>query len=189
MVPIIALLDACVLYPAPLRDFLMRLSLDEVFQPRWSNMIHEEWMRNVLTARPDLSWNRLERTRDLMRTYQPSALVTGFETYIPQLELPDPKDRHVVAAAIKGGCDAIVTFNLKDFPSKVLAPYGLVALHPDLFISQCFADYSTKVITALKEQHRSLKNPPCSLSDLLNVLRRCGIPDTVAILRNQLGRC
>ncbi|EFA73394.1 PIN domain-containing protein [Cylindrospermopsis raciborskii CENA303] len=187
MVRVIALLDACVLYPAPLRDFLMRLSTEGVFMPRWSAIIHEEWMRNVLADRPDLSRNQLERTRDLMLTYQPAALITGLEKYIPELELPDPEDRHVVAAAIKGGCDAIVTFNLKDFPSRVLEPYGLVALHPDLFISQCFADYSDRVIAALKAQHRSLRNPPCSLSDLLDTLMRCGIPDTITVLRNELG--
>lgn len=151
MVRITALLDACVLYPAPLRDFLMRLSTEDVFLPRWSAVIHEEWMRNVLADRPELSWERLERTRDLMVTYQPAAMVTGFEKYIPELKLPDPQDSHVVAAAIEGGCDAIVTFNLKDFPSKVLDPYGLVALHPDLFISQCFADDPAQVLTALKK--------------------------------------
>jgi predicted nucleic acid-binding protein len=187
MVCVIALLDACVLYPAPLRDFLMRLSTEGVFQPRWSAVIHQEWIRNVLAARPDLSLARLERTRDLMLTYQPAALVIGFEKHIPELELPDPQDRHVVAAAIEGGCDAIVTFNLKDFPSKVLEPYGLVALHPDLFISQCFADYPAQVLTALKKQHRSLRSPPCSLSDLLDTLMRCGLSKTVVMLRNELG--
>ncbi|OPF19808.1 hypothetical protein B1L04_03220 [Microcystis aeruginosa KW] len=187
MVHVIALLDACVLYPAPLRDFLMRLSTEGVFMPRWSAIIHEEWMRNVLADRPDLSLERLERTRNLMLTYQPSALVTDFEKYIPELELPDPQDRHVVAAAIEGGCDAIVTFNLKDFPSEVLDPYGLMALHPDLFISQCFADYPAQVLTALKKQHRSLRSPPCSLSDLLDTLMRCGLSKTVMMLRNELG--
>jgi predicted nucleic acid-binding protein len=187
MVRVIALLDACVLYPAPLRDFLMRLSIEEVFQPRWSTVIHEEWMRNVLAARPDLSWERLERTRDLMLSHQPAALVTGFEKYIPELELPDPQDRHVVAAAIKGSCDAIVTFNLKDFPPEVLGPYGLVALHPDLFIGQCFADYPAQVLAALKKQHRSLRAPPCSLAELLDTLRGCGLSETVVMLRNELG--
>ncbi len=96
----------------------MRISTEGVFQTRWSAEIHEEWMRNVLAARPDLSLARLERTRDLMLTRQPAALVTSFEKHIPELELPDPQDRHVVAAAIEGGCDAIVTFNLKDSPQR-----------------------------------------------------------------------
>ena len=187
MVRPIVLLDACVLFPAPLRDFLMRLSTEGVFVPRWSTIIHEEWMRNVLALRPDLSLEQLERTRDLMLAYQPTALVSGFEKYISQLQLPDPQDRHVVAAAIEGNCDAIITFNLKDFPPKVLVSYGLVALHPDIFIGQCFADCPAQVITALKKQHRSLKSPPCSVNKLLDTLMRCGLPETVEMLRKQLG--
>lgn len=158
MVRVIALLDACVLYPAPLRDFLMRLSTEGVFIPRWSALIHEEWMRNVLANRPDLSLARLERTHSLMLSYQPAAMVIGFEKHIPKLKLPDPQDRHVVAAAIEGGCEAIITFNLKDFPTEVLTQYDLVALHPDLFIRQCFADYPTQVVTALQKQHQSLNS-------------------------------
>lgn len=182
----IVLLDACVLFPAPLRDFLMRLSTEGVFLPRWSATIHEEWMQNVLKLRPDLSLAKLERTRDLMLAYQPEALVTGFEKYIAKLELPDPQDRHVVAAAIEGSCEAIITFNLKDFPATVLKPYGLVALHPDMFIVQCFAESPTQVITALQKQHRSLKSPPRSLEELLKTLIQCGLPRTGNLLQKEL---
>lgn len=108
--------DACVLYPAPLRDLLMLLALADLVHARWSSRIHEEWMRGVLAARPDLRREQLERTRDLMDAYVRDGLVTGYEFLIPDLILPDPEDRHVLAAAIHSAADAIVTFNLDDFP-------------------------------------------------------------------------
>ncbi|NMF65322.1 hypothetical protein DP113_33760 (plasmid) [Brasilonema octagenarum UFV-E1] len=125
----VALLDACVLYPAPLRDFLMRLATTGSYKPRWSAMIHDEWIRNVCANRPDLSLAYLERTRTLMDLHVEDALVEGYETIIPTLSLPDADDRHILAAAIVGQCDTIITFNLKDFPQETLAPYRIEAVH------------------------------------------------------------
>lgn len=95
--------DACVLYPAPLRDLLMRLALTDLYRARWTDMIHDEWTRNVLKQRPDLKAEDLQRTRSLMNSHVRDSLVTGFEHLIPSVELPDADDRHVVAAAIHGG--------------------------------------------------------------------------------------
>lgn len=111
--------DACVLYPAPLRDLLMRLALTDLYRARWTDMIHDEWTRNVLKQWPDLKAEDLERTRSLMNAHVRDSLVTGFEHLIPSVELPDADDRHVVAAAIHGGASLIVTFNLKDFPPEM----------------------------------------------------------------------
>jgi hypothetical protein len=116
--------DACVLYPAPLRDLLMRLALTDLYRARWSDQIHEEWITAVLRNRSDLSRAQLERTRSLMNAHVRDALVDGYQSLIPALALPDPDDRHVLAAAIKRGADLIVTFNLDDFPDHVLASYG-----------------------------------------------------------------
>lgn len=113
-------LDACVLYSAPLRDFMMHLSLLDVIEARWTNLIHEEWIRSILRDRPDLDRERLERTRRLMDENTRDSLVTGFEHLIPKLSLPDADDRHVLAAAIHCEADAIITFNLKDFPAKAI---------------------------------------------------------------------
>ena len=179
----VVLLDACVLYPAPLRDFLMRLSTEGVLQPRWTEIILEEWVRNLLKARPDLSEKRLNRTRSLMLAYQPDALVTNFEFLIPSLTLPDPDDRHVLAAAIHGGCEAIVTFNLRDFPSATLAIHQLVAIHPDEFILGCLREHSSQIVTALRNQHRSLTSPPVSLNQLMDTLERCSLTQTIRQLR------
>jgi hypothetical protein len=127
--------DACVFYPAPLRDLLMRLALTDLYRARWSEQIHDEWINAVLRNRPDLSRAQLERTRSLMNAHVRDALVDGYQSLIPTLELPDPDDRHALAAAIKCGADLIGTFNLDDFPDEALArSYSLGACHPDPFL-------------------------------------------------------
>lgn len=186
MSSLVAFLDACVLYPAPLRDLLMRLSTEGVFIPRWTEKVHDEWMSNLLANRPELSLERLKRTKDLMLRYNPSALVTDYEKHIPELTLPDPNDRHVLAAAVEGGCDVIVTFNLKDFPNEILATYDLIAISPDVFVSQCLTDRPSQVSLAIQKQQRSLTSPPCSMNELLQTLASCGLPDTVANLKRYL---
>jgi hypothetical protein len=118
IVALTALYDACVLYPAAIRDVLMHLALADIYRARWTNAIHEEWIRSVLKNRPDLTRAQLERPRDLMNAHARDALVQGFEDLIPSLSLPDPDDRHVLAAAIRGRVDAIVTYNTKDFPAE-----------------------------------------------------------------------
>lgn len=161
----------------------MRLSTEGVFIPRWSEKVHHEWMSNLLANRPDLSNERLKRTKDLMLRYNPLALVTDYEKHILSLTLPDKDDRHVLAAAIEGGCDALITFNLKDFPDEVLAPYDLIAISPDLFVSQCLKDRPDQVLISIQKQQQSLSSPPCSMNDLLQTLALCGLPDTVANLK------
>ena len=88
--------DECVLYPAPLRDFLMQLALTDLFRAKWSDAIHDEWMRNILADRPDIKPEELQRTRQLMDSGVRDALVTGYEFLIPTLSLPDKDDRHVL---------------------------------------------------------------------------------------------
>src|SRR4051794_38652814 len=121
----IVLDDACVLYPAPLRDLLMQLALTDLFQARWTDAIHDEWTRSVLADRPDIKPESLARCRELMDRHVPDSLVTGYEPLIPTLILPDPDDRHVLAAAIHAKAELIVTFNLSDFPASVLSGYGI----------------------------------------------------------------
>ena len=116
MATFIVFYDANVLYPAELRNFLMHLALIGVFRAKWSPEVHEEWIRSLLANRPDLTREKLERTRQLMDKAAPDALVTGYEHLIPGLRLPDPNDRHVLAAAIRCGASVIVTRNLGDFP-------------------------------------------------------------------------
>lgn len=124
--------DACVLYPAPLRDLLVRLASKGVVRARWSEIILDECFRNILEQRPDLKPEMLRRTRELMTKAVADSIVTGFEGLVDGLSLPDPDDRHVLAVAIRAGAQTIVTFNLKDFPAATLAPYDIEAQHPDV---------------------------------------------------------
>lgn len=178
--------DASVLYPAPLRDFLMWLALTDLFKARWTDEIHQEWMRNVLKNRPDLTLAQLNRTKKLMNTNVRDCLVTGYDLLIPTLELPDPGDCHVLAAAIHCRANFIVTFNVKDFPNSVFATYGVEAVHPDEFILDLINLDSTKVCQAAQKQRKTLKNPPLTLSQYLDNLSRQGLSQTATALRELL---
>jgi hypothetical protein len=178
-----ALYDACVLYPAPIRDVLMRLALTDLYHARWTNQIHEEWIRSVLANRPDLTRSQLERTRELMNVHARDALITNFEDLIPSLTLPDPDDRHVLAAAIRGRVDVIVTYNLKDFPAQALSAYGIEVQHPDEFLMHLLGLAPGPVLAALRRVRQSLKNPPVSIEDYLARLERHELPSFVAQLR------
>jgi len=175
--------DACVLYPAPLRDLLMHLALTDLYRARWSGMIHDEWTRNVLASRPDLTPAQLLRTRQLMDAHVRDSLVTGFESLIPSIDLPDPDDRHVVAAAIHSGASLIVTFNLKDFPAGVLKPYNLAAQHPDDFIVDLLDLHVARVLEAVAGHRRSLRKPPKAADEYLDTLLAQGLTQSVAVLR------
>ena len=183
MATITALYDACVLYPAPLRDLLMHLARTDLFRARWTEAIHEEWIRSVLENRPELSRARLERTRDRMNTTVRDCLVSGYEDLVDALTLPDPEDRHVLAAAIRARADVIVTFNLHDFPPEVLQRYGIEAQHPDDFVSRLLDAAPVTVLDAVRRQRESLRNPPKTAEELLNTLERQRLVQTVARLR------
>lgn len=180
--PFTAVYDACVLYPAPLRDFLMWLGLSGRFRARWSAQIHDEWKRNLLINRPDLTSAQLDRTSHLMDTAIPAGLVTGHEALITGLSLPDANDRHVLAAAIYGNASVIVTFNEKDFPASELTPYGIEAQHPDLFIDNLFDLDQAAVVAAAQKQRAQLKNPPLDVDHYLDVLLRQGLVQTAKAL-------
>lgn len=180
---LVALFDACVFYPAPVRDLLMQLALTDLFRARWSSSIHDEWIAAVLRDRPDIAESRLERTRALMDSHARDCLVTGFEYLIPVLELPDPDDRHVLAAAIHGGASIIVTYNLSDFPAKALRRFGLEAQHPDVFVS-CLAEaFPAAVASCARTVRKRLRNPPVSPQQYLDNLEKRALVETVSMLR------
>lgn len=138
--PFTAVYDACVLYPAALRDLLMWLGLSGLYRARWTSQIHEEWKRNVLKNRPDLTSEQVDNTSTMMDQAIPDGLVTGYEELCSSLDLPDPDDRHVLAAAIRSKAEVIVTFNLKDFPSHILAAYDIEPMHPHFFDRDAVAE-------------------------------------------------
>ncbi len=181
-----AFLDANVLYPSEVRSFLMYLGLKRLYRPLWSDAVHEEWISNLLENRPDLSREKLERTRLLMESHASDALVTGYEHRIPSLKLPDPNDRHVLAAAIEGGASVIVTMNLRDFPPDVLAPVRITAMHPDAFARVLLTRSEETVLEAAEDHRDGMRNPPRTVAEYLAILEGQGLVETVAILRNAL---
>lgn len=177
------ILDACVLYPAPLRSYLMYLANTGLFRARWTDQIHDEWIRNLIKKNPDLNPASLDRTRQLMNANVPDCLVEGYEPLIAGLTLPDVDDRHVVAAALKGQAEAIITFNLRDFPPSELNPLGLSAIHPDEFLSDMFELNPSFCIKAAQQHRNSLKRPPMSASEFLECLQKQRLPNLVSKLK------
>jgi len=177
-----ALLDANVLYPAPMRDLLMQLALTDLFRARWTTDIHREWIDALLRNEPRRDRAKLERTRDLMDRATRDSLISGYEELIETLTLPDADDRHVLAAAITGRCDVIVTQNLKHFPSVALDPYGIEAQHPDDFLSNHLSLAPGPFCAAVRKVRARLRNPPYSIEDYLAALTRQGLVVTAAEL-------
>lgn len=182
----VAVYDACVLYPAPLRDLLMHLALSGLYRARWTARIQDEWISALQRQRPDLSAEALAWTRDQMDGAVPDCLVRGYESLEMGLTLPDPNDRHVLAAAILCGAGTIVTYNLKDFPDEVLAPHGMAAQHPDQFIEHAFDLSPAAVCKAVRDHRASLKNPPKTVEELFDTYLSQGLATTVAALRENV---
>lgn len=180
--PFTAVYDACVLYPAPLRDLLMWLGLSGLYRARWSARIHEEWTRNLLKNRPDLTMEQLARTVALMDKAIPGALVTGHEVLCAELSLPDPDDRHVLAAAIRCKAEVIVTFNLKDFPVANLESFDIEAQHPDEFIIDLWDLDQAAVLASVQKHRATLRSPEMDAAQYLNMMLRQGIPQAVKVL-------
>jgi predicted nucleic acid-binding protein len=174
--------DACVLYPAPLRDSLMRLAMTDLFKAQWTDHIHDEWI-NALLRQNKHSAETLQRTRDLMDRHVRDAKVTGYETLIDSLTLPDPDDRHVLAAAIRCNADAIITFNQKDFPEDALKSFGVDVIHPDDFIYYQIDMAPTVCCRAFRAQRLALKNPELDIESFLATLLKQQLPQTVSKLR------
>lgn len=171
----VAVLDACVLYPPSLRDLLMWLATVLVYEPRLTEEIHEEWIRNVLSDNAAVTPAQLDRTRRLMNQAAPDCLVSGYQGHVPFLSLPDEGDRHVLAAAIEAGASVIVTYNLSDFPNAILREHGVQALHPDVFLSALFDDDAELFLRGVQVHRASLKHPPKTAEDYLATLRATGL--------------
>lgn len=161
----------------------MSLAVTRLFRARWTEAIHDEWTRNLRRDRPDLTSAQLGRTRRLMNQAVPDAVVTGYEGLTETLRLPDPDDRHVLAAAIHARAQVIVTFNVKDFPASILSAYGLTTSHPDAFIAGLLAAHPSAVSAALEKQRRRLQNPPQSREEFLETLSRQSLSESAARLR------
>lgn len=180
--PYPVILDACVLYPSLLRDLLIRLGIAGLYQPQWTATIHNEWQRNLLKNRPDLTSKQIEYIATLMDKAIPSAMINGYEELIDGLVLPDLNDRHVLAAAIRCNAETIVTFNLKDFPKEKLIKFNIEALHPDEFISDLLDLNHALVLSVICNQRKNMKKPAMNIQQYFESLLRQSLPMTVKSL-------
>lgn len=178
--------DANVLYPIVMTDLILSLRSAELFHPRWTDQIHEEWMRNLLADRPDLDPAKIKRRRKQMDSAIDDCLIEGYEHLIPSLILPDQDDRHVLAAAIHGDAQVILTFNQRHFPKKVLVPYEISAEHPDNFLSHLMGRFAEQVISVVEEMRARKTRPPLSSDELLRKIENQKLPNFVAALRNEI---
>ena len=176
------LLDANVLYSAPIRDIFLQLAVRDVFRVKWTADIHREWIDALLRNESHLHRAALERTRSLVDRATRDCLVAGYEALIPTLDLPDPDDRHVLAAAITGRCDAIVTKNLRDFPKAAVNRYGIEVQHPDEFLSNHLKLAPGIFCESVRKVRARLKAPPLSVEDYLVNLSNQGLVATAAEL-------
>lgn len=181
-----ALFDACVLYPFTMRDLLLSLAVTDLFRARWTSRIQREWLTAATRAKPHLA-EALQQTQRTMEEAVLDAEVTGYEGLEATLELPDPDDRHVLAAVIVGRADVIVTVNLKDFPGSVLSPFRIEAQHPDEFVAHVLTLAPPIALGAIKEMRARLQNPPFAPGAFVDLLARQGLSQTVAILRENVS--
>ncbi|GII93549.1 PIN domain-containing protein [Sinosporangium siamense] len=175
--------DANVLYGNTLRDLLIRLAMTGRIQAKWTNAILDEMQRNVVANRPDIPEERLGKLRSLMNSAVRDCLVEGHEPLIEGLKLPDPGDRHVLAAAIKVRAQIIVSSNLKDFPSEHLSPWDIEVMSPDDFVLEQIALDGRIVWACVQQIADSRTNPPETVDDVLDALERAGLVESVAALR------
>jgi excisionase family DNA binding protein len=182
-----AFFDANVLYSSGLRNFLMHLALTGLFRAHWSAEVHDEWIRNLLKNRPDLTREKLDRTRHLMDKALPDALVAGYEHLIDTIDLPDRDDRHVLAAAVYCRATIIVTHNLADFPSGALAQFKVDAQSPDDFVLALMDVSADLVLEAARSHRASLRNPTKTTEEYLAGLETQGLTRTVVTLRELIG--
>ncbi|MEV6983841.1 PIN domain-containing protein [Sphaerisporangium sp. NPDC051017] len=181
MVPVVVY-DACALYGNTVRDLLIRVGRARLVQPRWTYQILDELDR-ALAKRPAATDAKRQRLRTLMLQAVADCLVTDFEPLIDGLKLPDPDDRHVLAAAIKTGAEIIVTSNLQDFPAEVLSSWGIVAKSPDEFLLDLI-DIADRVVFSCVQQIVDQRiNPPETLDEVLRQLERGGLVESAAALR------
>ena len=177
-----AILDANVLYPQLIRNTLLSLAVERLYHARWSATIHAEWTRNLAQDRPELAV-KLARVVAHMNASVPDCLVSNYERLADSIELPDPDDRHVVAAAIVGHADAIVTFNTKDFPAAALQPYGIEVQHPDEFLMNQLQLQEIPALRAIKKMRARWTNPARPAQELILAFEKRGLPMTADLLR------
>lgn len=149
----------------------MQIAVDRLVDARWTDEIHDEWIRNLVAGVPGIPIARLQITRKLMNDALPDATVTGYQAHIEAITLPDPDDRHVVAAAITAGASIILTWNVRDFPTRELEKHGLIRQTPDVFLTDLYEKAPDLTVASLANARRNLSKTRVSASDFIDILR------------------
>jgi PIN domain-containing protein len=173
MPPYTAVLDACVLVPIALADTLLRVAEQGLYRPLWSDRILGEAQEAVEEIHPGT--DAAKRFASMREAFD-DAMVAGWEELESQIHLPDQDDRHVVAAAILGNAQGIITANTRDFPSAALQPLGLEAVHPDDFLLDQLDLSLATILKVIRQQAAHTRRPPLTPRDLATLLGRAGVP-------------
>jgi predicted nucleic acid-binding protein len=170
-----AFLDANVLHPAFLRAALLWFADARLLRPVWSKDVLMEWRRSVRRRHGDMDDVKCDRLQQAFTAQFPDAEVSDYEPFINVIELPDPDDRHVLAAAIVGKCNGIITANLKHFPVEAVAKFGIEVVHPDEFIVNVIDLDENKAIGACKRHREAMGISKPSVEQYLERYEICGL--------------
>lgn len=180
-----AVLDACVLFPIAVADALMSVAGTRIYAAKWTRRIEDEWTRNLEAkyAKPPGAFEaRAQSMRDACPDWEVSE--DAWSPLESAIKLPDLNDRHVVAAAIAGHADCIVTFNLKDFPSKTLSPWGIEVMHPDAFLLAQLDLDVVPVLAAFKAMRLRSSRPPFTPEEFAAKLEQASLTSVAQYVRH-----
>lgn len=177
---IVALLDANVLWSAPIRDTLLRAAELDLFKPLWTTQILEEFSRTFADRRRDISVKQIERLIIQLNAAFPTASVNSYEQLIHRMT-NDPGDRHVLAAAVAGQANVVVTWNLAHFRATDCTAFDIRAVTPDMFLLELCDEFPAVMLSSI-EQAADLRHPPIEMGELLKLLEPT-LPAFVSRLR------
>ncbi|ARC88592.1 RSP_2648 family PIN domain-containing protein [Rhodovulum sp. MB263] len=181
------LLDACVLYPTVLREILLAVARRGGFTPLWSARILEEWARAARKIGPT-GEAQARAEIALLRAAWPGAEVAPKAGLEARLWLPDPNDVHVLAAAIAGGADLLLTFNARDFPGHLLAEEALRRAAPDAFLMDLWLAGPDPVEAAVAEVHAAAERIAGEALERRALLKRARLPRLGKALNEVLNK-
>lgn len=182
--PLQAVLDTNVIYPLISRDLLFWFAHYDLYTPKWSKHIFDEW--EGVMIRKGLTQDEAKKRMAVANSAFPDALVKNYEFLTPTLNLPDQKDRHVVAAAIKSNSNYIVTNNLKGFPKAIVDTFEIEVIAADDFLVEIIYLNNEQAISAFKKMVVNRKNPKMDEFEILNQLRKCELTKTADFLHRMI---
>lgn len=183
--PFVVILDANVLFPFRVRDILLTFAHEGLFRARFTEEIMTEWTRSLLEIKPDLEESVRAQVIALRQTFD-ECFVTGHMPLVDGLQMPDPDDRHVLAAAIRCSAQVIVTENKRDFPAALLEEYDVEVLSADDMLVTTYELFPTVAAQALGKVRRRYRKPHMNVSEFLFDLTRAGLPKLAAIARRDI---